>query len=53
MPDYKEMYLTMFRASEQTTTIIIAAQQKCEKMYINAEDIELELLPPQDETTEE
>ena len=35
-PDYKEMYLTLFRASEEALDILIAAQQKCEEMYIAA-----------------
>ena len=33
MPDYKEMYLIMVRAAEQ-------AQQKCEEMYLDAQDDE-------------
>ena len=36
MPDYKEMYLTMVRATEKALNILIEAQQKCEEMYINA-----------------
>ena len=41
MPDYKEMYLTMFRSSEQARKhleaaeqIIIKAQQQCEELYM-------------------
>ena len=34
MPDYKEMYLKMFRASEAAVNILIAAQRECEEMYI-------------------
>ena len=40
MPDYKEMYLIMVRAVEQAQNILIAAQQKCEEMYIEADDEE-------------
>ena len=36
MPDYKEMYLTMVRATEKAINILIEAQQKYEEMYINA-----------------
>lgn len=36
MPDYKEMYLAMVRASEETINTLIAAQQKCEEMYLAA-----------------
>ena len=35
-PDYKEMYLTLFRASEEALDILIAAQRKCEEMYLSA-----------------
>ena len=41
MPDYKEMYLTMVRASERARKLmeeaeneIIKAQQQCEEMYM-------------------
>lgn len=44
MPNYKEMYLTMFRASERARKLmeeaeneIIKAQQQCEEMYIREE----------------
>jgi len=40
MPDYKEMYLTMCRASEDALNTIIAAQRKCEEIYISSEDYE-------------
>lgn len=40
MPDYKEMYLTMVRAAEQAQKILIEAQQKCEELYISADDEE-------------
>lgn len=36
MPDYKEMYLTLFRASEKAANLLIAAQQTCEEMYLSA-----------------
>ena len=36
-PDYKEMYLNLFRASEEALDILIAAQRKCEEMYLAAE----------------
>ena len=35
-PDYKEMYLTMLRATEKAMNILIDAQRKCEDMYIEA-----------------
>jgi hypothetical protein len=34
MPDYKEMYLKMFLASEKALDILIRAQQECEELYI-------------------
>ena len=36
MPDYKEMYLTLLRASEEAVNVLIAAQRKCEEMYLAA-----------------
>ena len=32
--NYKEMYLTMMRASEKAIRILIEAQQKCEELYL-------------------
>ena len=40
MPDYKEMYLTMVRATERAINILIEAQQKCEEMYVGSSDEE-------------
>lgn len=40
MPDYKEMYLTMLRASEQAVGILIAAQQECEELYMSSPEPE-------------
>jgi len=37
MPDYKEMYLKMVRATEAAMDCLIAAQRECEEMYIQAE----------------
>lgn len=45
MPDYQEMYLEMVRASEKAMDILIAAQRRCEEMYISAPDPELTVLP--------
>lgn len=36
-PDYREMYLSLFRASEEALDILIAAQRKCEKMYLSVD----------------
>ena len=38
MENYKEMYLTMAREVEKAVNILIAAQQKCEDIYINCEN---------------
>jgi len=45
MLDYKEMYLKIFRASEQAVSILIAAQQACEKLYIFSPEPELTAVP--------
>ena len=39
MPDYKEMYFKMVRASEQAINILIKAQQECEEMYISGPEL--------------
>ena len=36
MPDYKEMHLKLFRATEKAMEILIDAQRECEELYINA-----------------
>lgn len=36
MLSYKELYLKMFRASEQAIQILITAQRECEEQYILA-----------------
>lgn len=42
MPDYKEMYYTLFRATEEAVNGLIAAQQKCEEIYLTAGEEETE-----------
>ena len=37
-PDYKELYLTMVRASEKAARILIEAQQQCEERLLEAEE---------------
>ena len=44
MPDYKEMYLTLFRATEQAANTLIAAQRSCEELYLSGRDGEVTLL---------
>ena len=44
MPDYKEMYLTLFRATEDAIAQLIAAQRLCEEMYFQSPEPELKVL---------
>lgn len=46
MPDYQAMYEKLFRATEEAVNILIAAQQECEEMYLNAPEPELRLVLP-------
>lgn len=46
MLDYREMYLTMLRASEQAIKILTEAQQQCEEMYVD--DSQVTPLPPEE-----
>lgn len=51
MPEYKEMYLKIFRASEEAINILIAAQRECEEYYIDHPEPKLTVIPmPQNET---
>lgn len=45
MPDYKEMYLKLFRASEEAVNVLIAAQRECEELYVSAPEPELKVIP--------
>ena len=38
MPDYKEMYLKLFRASEEAVNTLIAVQRECEELYLSEND---------------
>ncbi len=53
MPDYKEMYLKLFRATEGAVNLLIDAQQACEELYITAPEPELKVvaLPHRDSET--
>jgi len=53
MPDWKEMYLHLFRETEKAINILVEAQQQCEEMYINAPEPEIRLLPRQDGTEQD
>lgn len=48
MPNWKEMYLTLFRETEKAINILIDAQHRCEEMYIDAPEPEIKLLSPED-----
>ena len=45
MADYKEMYLTLFRATEQAINTLISAQRECEEMYLSMPDPDFKVLP--------
>ena len=36
MPNQREMYFSLVRASKEALDILIAAQRKCEEMYLAA-----------------
>lgn len=44
MPDYKEMYLKLFRATEKAMRILEDAQLECEELYISALEPEIRCL---------
>ena len=45
MPDYKEMYLKMMRATEEAIRILVKAQRECEELYLASSDAEIYVLP--------
>ena len=51
MPNYKELYLKMMRASEQAIRTLIQAQQECEELYVSEAD--LTVFPGKEEQTGE
>lgn len=53
MPDYREMYLTLFRAVEQAVDILIEAQRTCEEIYLSQEEPALVILSEQQAATSE
>lgn len=44
MPDYKEMHLTLFRATEKARRILEDAQLECEELYLSAPETKITLL---------
>lgn len=40
MPDYKMMYNTLFRVTEQAINLLIAAQRTCEEYYMEQSEQE-------------
>lgn len=44
MPNYKKMYLKLFRASEQAISTLTQAQRECEEMYISQPEPDLKVL---------
>ncbi len=53
MPDYKEMYLTLFRATEQAINTLIEAQRECEELYISEPETGLRVIPLPDRAEDE
>lgn len=41
MPDYKEMYLKIFRLSEQAANILITARRECEELTVSLPESEV------------
>ncbi len=40
MPDYKELYLQLMRATEKSIRILVEAQQSCEEQILQEEEQE-------------
>ena len=48
MPDYKEMYFTLFRATEQAINTLIEAQRECEALDISEPEKETRVISQPD-----
>lgn len=46
MPNYKELYFKLFRATEQAIGLLIAAQRDCEELYLASPESVLRLMEP-------
>lgn len=44
MPDYKELYLGLFRATEKAINILVEAQQKAEEQYLSSPEVAMSVL---------
>ena len=53
MPDYKELYFKMFRASEEAIRTLVAIQQECEELYLSSQEAEEEAAPIEQEASDE
>lgn len=53
MPDYKKMYLTLFKATEDAINILEAAQLECAELYVSAQEPEITVLPVENEKERE
>ncbi len=49
MPDYKKMYLTLVKASEEAIELLIAAQRECEELYISGQEPNITILPTEND----
>ena len=45
MSQYKELYLTLFRATEQAVNLLTAAQRECGELYLSMPEPDLKVLP--------
>ena len=56
VPDYKEMYLTLFRSTTQAINLLQEAQRQTEEMYISADPPDIRVInlskPDSDESPE-
>lgn len=50
MPDYKELYLKLFRATDKAADLLIAAQRECEELYLSQDEPEPDGGPPPEKT---
>lgn len=53
MPDYKKLYLTLFRATGQAPNTLIEAPRTCGELHISEPEPTLRIIPLPDRTEQE
>lgn len=45
MPDYRELYFTLFRATARAAELLVEAQRECEELFLSSEGADIREMP--------